>query len=594
MILGSNSGSHARLNATARGWWRRIRPYRWRLLALVSCQLGQVAASLLLPALSADVVDEGIVAGKPDVIVHYSVLMGVAAIVQVVLSASAVIVGATVAYRVGWDLRSEVFAKVHALAATQVRSFTVDSLITRCTNDVLQVQTMLTMALTMIIIAPIIGVGAAVMAVRQDAQLSLLLLVVVPILAAIIATLTFRATPLFRRMQKQIDRVNAVLREQISGIRVIRAFLQQRREAARFATANTNLTHTATAAGRLMSMIAPTVMMIVQLTSVALIWVGSSRVPSGDLQVGTLIAFLSYVALILISVMMMGMLIVMLPRALVSGQRIGELLRVPVALAPPASPTPLPAADRGPSLRFETVSFGYPGAEAMVLETVSFDVGPGQVLGIIGATGSGKSTIVNLIPRLDDPSEGRVTLGGVDLRALSPETLSAHIGYVPQTSYLLSGTVAETLSLGKPEASEDDLWHALEIAQAADFVEALPDRLRAPVSQGGSNFSGGQRQRLAIARALVCRSSIYVFDDSFSALDQATDGRLRVALRRDLKDAALVIVSQRAVSIRDADTILVLDKGRVVGRGRHEVLMHGCPVYADIVTSQQSHEGLAV
>lgn len=573
--------------APAKSWTARLRMHGWVLLGLLLCQLGQVSASLLLPGYSADVIDQGIAVKSSDAILKYGGLMGAASLVQLVLSVAAVVLGARIAFAVGQALRADVFAKVHSLALAQVQTFSIGSLITRCTNDVLQVQTMLTLVLTMIVIAPIMGVGGAIMALRQDVQLSSLLLIAVPILALIVGFLTFRATPLFQRMQKQLDGVNAILREQIEGIRVIRAFLQEDRESRRFATANTELTDTALRAGRLMATISPAVTAVMQLASVALVWAGADRIIAGDLQIGALIAFLSYISLILISVMMMGMLIVLLPRALVSARRISELLHSQVMVGPPAHPQALPEKGAGLPLRLEAVSFGYPGAEAMVLENIDFEVAPGQVLGIIGATGSGKSTIVNLIARLDDPNTGRVLLGGVDLRAVAPEALNGRIGYVPQKTYLFSGTVADSLRLGNPQADDAALWQALEIAQAADFVRALPEQLAAPVAQGGTNFSGGQRQRLAIARALVCDADLYLFDDSFSALDQATDARLRAELRRATAHAVTVTVSQRVASIRDADRILVLDRGKIVGLGPHEALLEDCPVYADIVRSQQ-------
>ena len=447
---------HIQPAATSRepsqGWAARLGEHRWALAGMIACQFGQVTASLLLPGFSADVIDKGIVPDAPTEILHYVGLMSGATLVQLVFSVIAVLLGARIAFRISRSLRADVFEKVHSLALAQVQSFRVGSLITRCTNDVLQVQTMLFMSLTMIVIAPIMGTGGAIMAVRQDLQLSGLLLFVVPVLALVIGFLTLRATPLFQRMQGRLDGVNAILREQIEGIRVIRAFLQQRREAARFATANADLTNTSIKAGRLMAMIMPAVTAVMQIASVALIWVGADRVISGDLQIGALIAFLSYVSLILISVMMMGMLIVLLPRALVSGRRIGELLDSEVLVGPPANPQSLPEKGSGLPLRFERVGFGYPGAEAMILEEIDFEIGPGEILGIIGATGSGKSTIVNLVARLDDPNEGRVTLGGVDLREIAPEALAGRIGYVPQKSVLFSGTVAETLRLGDPDA----------------------------------------------------------------------------------------------------------------------------------------------
>lgn len=571
----------------AKGWTERVRMHGWALLGLLLCQLGQVTASLLLPGFSADLIDKGIAGGSADSILTYGRLMAAASLAQLVLSVAAVVLGAHISFRIGRALRADVFTKVHDLALAQVQGFGIGSLITRCTNDVLQVQTMLTLTLTMIVIAPIMGVGGAIMALRQDVQLSKLLLIAVPILALIIGFLTVRATPLFQRMQRQLDRVNAILREQIEGIRVIRAFLQEAREGQRFAVANTELTDTALHAGRLMATISPALTAVMQLASVALIWAGAGRVVAGDLQIGALISFLSYVSLILISVMMLGMLVVLLPRALVGARRIDEVLQSPITVGPPDHPRALPEKGIGLPLCFEAVSFGYPGAEAMVLERIDFEIGPGEVLGIIGATGSGKSTIVNLIARLDDPSAGRVLLGGIDLRAIAPDALNGRIGYVPQKAYLFSGTVADGLRLGNPQADDARLWRALEIAQAADFIRALPEQLAAPVAQGGTNFSGGQRQRLAIARALVCDADLYLFDDSFSALDQATDARLRAELRRATRHAVTVTVSQRVASIRDADRVLVLDRGKIVGFGPHEALMEACPVYADIVRSQQ-------
>ncbi|MEP1329854.1 ABC transporter ATP-binding protein [Pseudophaeobacter sp.] len=532
--------------------------HRWALIGLLLCQVGQISASLLLPAMSANVINEGIAPEAPDVILRYGGLMGLAALTQLVFSVTAVALGARIAFGIGRDLRADVFRKVHSLAVSQVQDFGIGALITRCTNDVLQVQTMLVMVLTMIIVAPIMGVGAAAMAVRQDVALSAVLLVAVPVLALIIGFLTLRATPLYRRMQEQLDRVNSILRERLEGIRVIRAFLQQSRESKRFGQANDDLTETSIRAGRLMAMTMPSVSAVMQLTSVALIWVAADRVHAGDLEVGALIAFLAYIALILVSVMMTGMLIVMLPRALVSAGRIKTLLRSAALVGPPAVAQPLPPKGSWLVLRFEDVTFGYAEADSMVLQDINFEVGPSEVLGVIGATGSGKSTIVNLTARLNDPTTGRVTLGDVDLRAIAPESLAGRIGYVPQKSYLFSGTVAETLRLGNPDADDAAIWHALEVAQAADFIRALPEGLEAPVAQGGTNFSGGQRQRLAIARALLCEADLYLFDDSFSALDQATDARVRAALRSETRRAATLIVGQRVTSIRDADRILVI------------------------------------
>ena len=448
------------------------------------------------------------------------------------------------------------------------------------------------MVLTVIMLAPLMGLGGVAMAMRQDVRLAGLLLVAVPLLALVVASLMSRAMPLFGRMQALLDRVNGILREQISGLRVIRAFVRDDAERARFASANDELTGTALRAGRLMALNMPAVMAVLHLTGVAVVWAGAGRIHAGTLSVGTVVAFLAYNAQILIAVLMAAMLFLMAPRAAISARRIAEVLNTPSSVVPASRPLALPTSPQQLArLRFDAVSFGFPGAQEPVLRDIDLEVGPGELLGVIGATGSGKSTLLGLAIRLHDPSGGRITLGGVDLRHLDQEALWAAVAIVPQESFLFMGTVATNLRYGREGASEADLWHALEVAQARDFVAALPEGLNAPVAQGGGNFSGGQRQRLAIARALVCQPAVLLMDDSFSALDAATDARLREALKAERREGATVVVSQRVTSLRQADRIVVLDQGHVVGSGRHEDLLHTCPAYAEIVASQSSQEG---
>lgn len=459
------------------------------------------------------------------------------------------------------------------------------TLITRTTNDVQQLQSLLMVTLTMVMTAPVMGVGAVIMAVRQDAKLSLILMVAVPLLGLIMA----RTIPLFGVMQRQVDRVNGILREQIDGVRTIRAFVRDRHERQRFSVANDELTDSGLRIGRLRALMMPSAGLVMQLTSIAMVWFAAHRIGDGQMEVGSLIAFISYIAQVLISVMMASMLFAMAPRALVSGARIREVLATAPTVSAPAAPQTLPP---GPlPVEFRNVTFAYPGAESPVLRDISFRIAPGETVAMIGATGSGKSTVVNLIPRLFDVTGGAVLVGGLDMRALEPADLWSRIGLVPQEAWLFSGTVAENLRYGEAAASDEELWHTLEVAQASDFVAALQQGLAAPVSQGGRNFSGGQRQRLTIARALVRRPAIRLFDDSFSALDNATDARLRAALaREDSAAAATLIVGQRVSSLRHADRILVIEQGRLVGEGPHEALMRDCEIYREIADSQQSGE----
>lgn len=571
-------------------WAGLLRPWFAPTALLALCQIGQSAAALLLPSLSADVIDHGVLAGDRAYVVRRGLLMLGAAGVQIVLAAAVAALGARISIDIGRRLRSAVFDRVQAFSLIDLRRFGVPSLITRTTNDVQQLQTTLTMFLTMVMTAPVMGIGAVVMAVRQDAHLSLVLLVSVPLLGLIVALILWRSLPLFGRMQGFVDRVNAILREQITGVRTIRAFVRDDHERRRFAGANDDLTAVSLRVGRLMSLNMPAAGLVMQMTSIAVVWIAAYRIGAGQMQVGALVAFISYIAQVLISVMIASMLFVMAPRALVSGRRIREVLQTQPSITAPARPVPLPP---GASVAFRGVGFAYPGAAAPVLADVSFTVQAGETVGLIGATGSGKSTILNLIPRLFDVTAGAVLVNGADVRDVDPDALWQAIGLVPQEPFLFSGTIASNLRHGKADATEDEMWRALDIAQARDFVAALPEGLAAPVAQGGDNFSGGQRQRLTIARALIRRPAVLLFDDSFSALDNATDARLRAALRAGISaGTATLIVGQRVSSLRDCDRIIVLDRGRVIAEGPHETLIETSPAYREIAASQAAGEVL--
>jgi ATP-binding cassette, subfamily B, multidrug efflux pump len=488
----------------------------------------------------------------------------------------------------GRDLRGAIFTRVGEFSEQEVTRFGAPSLITRSTNDVQQVQQLVLMSATLMVAAPMLSIGGVIMAIRQDVQLSWLIAVSVPVLLVAVGLIVTRMVPLFRKMQTRIDTVNRVLREQLTGIRVVRAFVREDVETARFARANEDVTDVALRAGRLMALMFPVVMLVLNTSSVAVIWFGSFRIEDGSMQVGTLIAFLSYLMQILMSVMMATFMAVMIPRAAVSADRIGEVLTTESSVRPPEHPV-TGTARRG-ELEMRDVGFAYPGAEQPVLGGISFTARKGQTTAIIGSTGSGKTTLVNLMPRLFDATSGSVRIDGVDVRELHPDLLWGHIGLVPQKPYLFSGTVRSNLLYGKPDASEEELWQALRTAQAQDFVLEMENGLDAPISQGGTNVSGGQRQRIAIARALVKRPELYIFDDSFSSLDTATDARLRQALKHDTSGATLVIIAQRVSSIADADQILVLDDGRIVGHGTHEELLESSETYQEIVSSQLAAE----
>ncbi|MGF9648367.1 ABC transporter ATP-binding protein [Pseudarthrobacter oxydans] len=568
-----------------------VRPHRKLLAAVVIFQLAQSIASLYLPTLNADIIDEGVAKGNVGYILSLGGVMLGITLLQIVCAVIAVYFAAKAAMGVGRDLRDAIFTRVGDFSEQEVTKFGAPSLITRSTNDVQQVQQLVLMSATMLVTAPMLSIGGVIMAVRQDAQLSWLIAVAVPVLLIGVGLITVRMVPLFRKMQKRIDTVNRVLREQLTGIRVVRAFVREDIETERFTRANEDVTDTALRAGRLMALAFPVVMLVLNVSSVAVIWFGSFRIQDGSMQVGTLIAFLSYLLQILMSVMMATFMAVMIPRAAVSGDRIGEVLRTESSVRPPLHPVSTTAGqDSRGGLEMRDVGFAYPGADQPVLTGISFTARAGQTTAIIGSTGAGKTTLVNLMPRLFDATEGSVRMNGVDVRELHPDLLWGHIGLVPQRPYLFSGTVRSNLLYGKPDATEDELWTALEIAQARDFVERMEEGLDAPISQGGTNVSGGQRQRLAIARALVKRPELYIFDDSFSSLDTGTDARLRQALKRSTAGATLVIIAQRVSSIVDADQILVLDDGRIVGRGTHRELLETSETYREIVSSQLAAE----
>jgi ATP-binding cassette subfamily B multidrug efflux pump len=565
--------------------------YRKLLTIVVALTFVQVMGTLYLPSLNADIIDKGVITGNTDYIWRTGGLMLAVTFVQAAFAVAAVYFGARAAMAFGRDVRTALFHRVTGFSTQDVATFGSASLITRITNDVTQVQTLVVMICTLFVAAPITIIGGSIMAVREDGPLSLLLLVSVPALIISVGLVIIRMLPQFQRMQERIDRINEVLREQITGLRVVRAFVREPNETARFGAANADLTQTSLKAGRLMAFMFPTVMLILNCSSAAAIWIGGDRIGAGQMQVGALIAFLSYLIQILMSVMLATFVAVMAPRASVSAERIQEVLETEPSIVAP--PNPVTRLDARSSLELRDVSFEYPGAEHPVLSNISFRVAAGETTAIIGSTGSGKTTLLNLVPRLFDATSGTVLVDGVDVRDVEPELLWSRIGLVPQKPFLFSGTVATNLRHANPEATDDELWAALEVAQARDFVAAMPGGLDARIAQGGANVSGGQRQRLAIARALVRKPGIYLFDDSFSALDLATDARLRAALAPVVRDAVTVIVAQRVSTIRTADQIIVLEDGVIVGQGRHEELLDHCETYQEIVASQLTAEEAA-
>jgi ATP-binding cassette subfamily B protein len=561
-----------------------LRPYARQIAAVVILQLASVTATLYLPNLYARIVDQGVTTGDTGYIFSAGGVMLAITAVQVACAIVGVYFGAQVAMAYGRDLRAAIFHRVGTFSAHEVGTFGAPSLLTRSTNDVQQVQMLVLMGATMLVATPIMAVGGVVMALREDLSLSRLLLVAVPALVAAIGVIIGRMIPQFRAMQPKIDSINRVLREQITGVRVVRAFVREPAEAARFDGVNGDLTGTALRVGRLQALMFPTVMLVFNTSNVAVLWFGAHRLAEGSLQIGALVAFLSYLMQILVAVMMVTFISVMIPRAAVCAERIAEVLDTSSSVVPPKAPV-VPAGTAG-SVELRGVEYRYPGAEVAVLKDVSFAARPGEITAIIGGTGAGKTTLLELIPRLIDPTAGAVMIEGANARDVELDLLWSKVGVVPQRAYLFSGTVASNLRYGNPDATEAELWAALEVAQGRDFVEAMPLKLEAPIAQGGTNVSGGQRQRLSIARALLRRPSIFLFDDAFSALDLATEARLRVALRPHTRDATVIMVAQRVASIVDADQIVVLDAGAIVGRGRHAELLETCPTYVEIVTSQ--------
>jgi ATP-binding cassette subfamily B protein len=567
-----------------------LRPYRGEIVLIVLLQLIGTIASLYLPSLNGEIIDDGVAKGDTDFIMSHGMLMLGVSVVQIAAAVGATYLAARVAMAVGRDLRASVFDTVIDYSAQEVARFGAPTLISRNTNDVTQVQMVLFMGFAMLVSTPIMMFGGVIMALREDVGLSWLVAVAVPLLALVVGLVIWRMVPWFTKMQTSLDGVNRILREQITGIRVVRAFVREDHEEVRFGEANADLTQAGLKVGRLMALVFPIVMFIFSMSTVAVLWFGAYRVESGAMEVGSLTAFLAYLVQILMAVMMATFMATMIPRAAVSAGRITEVLDTTSSVSESVQPIPIRTATAG--VEFAGVDFFYPGAEHAVLHDITFEAQPGRTTAIIGSTGAGKTTLLGLVPRLFDVRAGRVKVGDVDVRDLELDGLWARIGLVPQKPYLFTGTVASNLRYGNPDATDEELWEALRISQAADFVEEMGG-LESAIAQGGTNVSGGQRQRLAIARAVVKRPDIYLFDDSFSALDLSTDARLRAALRPVTSHSAVVIVAQRVSTIIDADHIVVIDDGRIVGQGTHDELLETCETYQEIVLSQRGAEEAA-
>ena len=562
----------------------RLRPYWRQIVVVLALLLVQAIASLYLPTLNADIINNGVVTGDTAYIVRTGALMLGVTLLFAVAAVIAVYWGSRVAMGFGRDVRGALFRRVESFSQAEVNRFGTPSLITRTTNDVQQVQMVVLMMLNVVISAPITCIGGIILALRLNVPLSGVILVAIPVMAVFIGLVLRTALPLFKSMQVKIDRINQVTREMLSGVRVIRAFDRISFEEQRFAGANDDLTATTLKVNRLFALMIPTLTAILNLSTVAIMWFGSIQVADHGMPIGDLTAFLTYIVQILLAVLMATIMFVMVPRAAASAERIQEVLETePTVVDPPAPAEPAPM--RG-NVEFRDVEFRYPGAEEPVLSGISFSAGPGEVTAIVGSTGSGKSTLVSLIPRFYDVTGGSVLVDGVDVRAMAQQDLWRRIGLVPQKSFLFSGTVASNLRHGDEQADDDELWRLLGIAQGSEFVADMPERLEAPVAQGGANVSGGQRQRLAIARALAKKAKVHIFDDSFSALDFATDSRLRAALRRETGDATVIIVAQRVGTIMHADRIVVLEDGTVAGIGTHDELLRSSETYREIVASQ--------
>ncbi len=568
-----------------------LKPHWVLLVAVMVFQFAQSMASLALPTLNADIINNGVAKGDTGYILSTGGLMLLISVGQVAGSIFATYFGSRLAMSVGRDLRGVFFAKVGKFSERDVSTFGTPSLITRSTNDVLQIQMLVLMGSTMLLSAPILAIGGVITALGLDFNLSIIMAVSVPVLLVVIGFLLSRMIPLFRLMQVRIDRINQVLREQLTGVRVVRAFVREKTETARFDEANAQVTETALKSGRLMAFMFPTVLIVLNMSSVAVLWLGSYRIDSGAMQIGTVMAFLQYLMQILLAVMMSMFMAMMIPRAAVCADRVAEVLQTEPSVV--ATKSPVATSLTSGAIEFKGVTFAYPGAEKPVLGNLNFGIKAGTTTAIIGPTGSGKTTLINLIARLVDPTEGKVVIDGVALQSLDMDELWKKIGLIPQKAYLFTGTVADTLRYGRESATDDELWKALEIAQAKDFIEALPEKLNAPVVQGGTNFSGGQRQRLAIARALVKHPEVLIFDDSFSALDLTTDAKLRQALAKELPDITKIIVGQRVASIKHADQIVVCQDGKIAGLGTHAELLKDNAIYQEIVASQMTAEEAA-
>ncbi len=571
--------------------FRFLKPFGISVALVLALIFLQSMAELYLPTLMADIVDLGVVKGDTPYILKIGGFMLLVAALGTLFSIAASYLSSKVSAGFGKTLRGKVFAHVENFSLQEFDKIGTASLITRTTNDITQVQQVLTMMMRMMISAPMMCIGGIIMAVSKDAKLSLVLVVVIPVIALTIYAVTRKGIPLFKAMQVKLDKINLVLREGLTGIRVIRSFNREDHEQQRFDAANLDLTNTAVRVNRIMASLMPVMMLILNFSSIAIIWFGGIRIDNGDMQIGSLMAFLQYAMQIMFSLIMLSMMMVMLPRASASATRINEVLEMQPDITDPAEPKS--AGGKHGCVEFRDVTFSYPGAEKPALSHISFQANPGDVTAIIGGTGSGKSTLISLLPRFYDIDSGSIKIDGVDVREMSQEALRAKIGFVPQKAVLFSGTIAENIRYGKEDASEEDVRQAAEVAQASEFIAGMPDGFDAVIAQGGTNLSGGQKQRLSIARALVRKPEIYVFDDSFSALDFKTDARLRAALKPETTNATVLIVAQRVSTVMDADQIIVLDEGEIAGIGTHRELLDSCAVYREIVASQLSEEEIA-